>query len=196
VFNKHTKLLTRSGYLLDIQNPRFDQYSMGDIAYGLSRQFRYGGALGDYTVAQHSVLVAKCVFDNWPGGRGLQNALKYAMLHDASEAFIRDIPSPAKHLLPDYIKMETRLMDVILGEEVVGRPSIVKEADYNVCVAEANFFAGGRIDIDELFPPPEHIMKVDTEALHHLWGMDESVKEFMGRWHTIDWPETDEEVTW
>ena len=61
-----------------------------DIAQGLSRRFRFGGQSPiDYTVAQHSVEVARVCWEN------VELAL-WGLLHDAAEAYLPDWQRPVK----------------------------------------------------------------------------------------------------
>jgi hypothetical protein len=64
---------------------------------------RYGGHCSKfYSVAEHSVLVAKLMdFYTGDGFEGL--------MHDASEAYLSDVPSPIKKILPDWGKIEDRV---------------------------------------------------------------------------------------
>jgi len=101
-----------------------DQVDIIDIAHSLSMQCRFGGhARRFYSVAQHSVHVADLVNNS--------DLSLAALLHDASEAYMVDLPKPIKELLPDYVKMENRVMSAI-GEKF-GIPKekfdSVKEAD-------------------------------------------------------------------
>lgn len=76
-----------------------------DIAHALSMQPRFGGHLPVfYSVAQHCVEVAKSV------GNEIRLA---ALLHDASEAYLIDVPRPVKDQLPNYREIEDNLMGVI-----------------------------------------------------------------------------------
>ena len=94
-----------------------------DIAQVLSRAPRWGGhSKRPYSVAAHCLFVAKLV----------PRELKLnALLHDASEAYIGDMPSPFKALLPDYKKVERRIMGAVattFGLKYLDDPRI-KEAD-------------------------------------------------------------------
>lgn len=99
---------TVSGRLVDPINPSMNDISIEDIAWALSRIPRFAGHTTcqiPYNVAQHSVhvslLVQKHVSENWehyPELRSISDIVLKALLHDAHEAYIGDIPSPIKHL--------------------------------------------------------------------------------------------------
>lgn len=115
---------TYSGIYIDVMDPKVDMILLDDIAHGLSHVCRYAGQIGNfYSVAQHSVYVSSLISDK-------QLQLD-ALLHDATEAYLQDIPSPIKANLPDYRKMETRLMSVIAKKFGVQYPFLyrVKWAD-------------------------------------------------------------------
>lgn len=74
------------------------------IAHALGQLARYNGHCSTlYTVGEHSLLVA-----------GLMSELKLGdpfegLLHDAAEAYLRDISTPWKQLLPDSVAVEDGL---------------------------------------------------------------------------------------
>lgn len=82
-----------------------------DIAHHLSQQSRHGGACLVYlSVAQHCVMVY-----DWLAKGGHHPAVCYAgLLHDAEEAYLRDIPRPIKHLdwMRPYRDLSERVRDV------------------------------------------------------------------------------------
>lgn len=182
------KILTRSGRLLDLVDPRPEDISIEDIAHGLSRQVRYGGHLGDYTVAQHCFAVARCIHDNWPGAphHGLVEALRHALLHDASEAYIRDMPTPAKKLMPDYREVEARLEAAIYSRFGVSGDwaDMVKEVDASLCGAEARLFLDGvRDDVEELFPSPT--VPVEPSCIRTFWAPDRARAAYLALWASL-----------
>ena len=94
-------LQTRSGIQFTPKNPQPDQIDIDDIAHSLSMQVRYCGHLEMfYSVAQHSVLCSLIV--------AKEHAL-CALLHDATEAYMGDLPSPIKRLLPGFQELEEKI---------------------------------------------------------------------------------------
>lgn len=130
---------TFSGQYVNVFDPDPDTILIEDIAHALSQQCRFGGHLPEfYSVAQHSVL---CVVAVPP-----EHALA-ALLHDAGEAYMLDIPSPIKNRLPDYKKYEDNLMQVIakkfgfqypLHEEVKKTDKMLLEKEWRKLMIEIN----------------------------------------------------------
>src|SRR5215218_211560 len=90
-------LQTVSGRWVNPFDPDPAQIDAGDIARALANQCRFGGhSRVFYSVAQHSVLVSELV--EAPGG-GVQDAFA-ALMHDATEAYLGDMPHPLKHRSP------------------------------------------------------------------------------------------------
>lgn len=123
-------LLTWSGLHLDVLDPQPDQINILDIAHGLANECRFAGQCRVfYSVGQHSVLASQNVSKS--------HALE-ALLHDAAEAYIKDIPSPLKALLPEYRAIEERLARVIryrFGLPMTLSPE-VKQADLRLLATE------------------------------------------------------------
>ena len=98
-------ILTNSGKHPDFLDPRPEEIEIFDIAVSLSRECRFSGQCREfYSVAQHSVLASRIV----PEAFALE-----ALLHDATEAFLRDLSTPLKDLLSEYARIERRLDRVI-----------------------------------------------------------------------------------
>lgn len=99
-------ILIHSGILFDVFNPRLEDIKIEDIAHSLSNVCRYGGHSPKfYSVAQH------CVICSYEEGSVLEK-LEF-LLHDASEAYLADMPRPIKRNMPNYIEMEDGLLELI-----------------------------------------------------------------------------------
>jgi len=91
--------------------------SIQDIALALSNTCRYGGHVRmHYSVAEHSCRLTQFVSDEF----------KFeALMHDAAEAYVCDIPAPLKQYLPRYQKIEARVHAVVAN--TFGLPTSVSE---------------------------------------------------------------------
>lgn len=110
-----------------------EMIDLKDIAHALSLVCRFAGHINQfYSVAEHSINVAHLVPDHLK----LQ-----ALLHDATEAYICDIPTPFKRQLPQYEAMECELHEAIsqhFGIDPVLAPE-VKKADRIMLMTERDF---------------------------------------------------------
>lgn len=103
--NEPQCIRTYSGLYMNVFDPKPEMICIEDIAHALSHQCRFAGHTKRfYSVAQHSVLCALQVDDKYR----LQ-----ALMHDASEAYLLDIPRPIKIHLAGYKEMEDRMMALI-----------------------------------------------------------------------------------
>jgi len=124
---------TVSGKYVNVFEPTPDMICIEDIAHALSNQCRFGGHLPRfYSVAEHSLNCSYLIDDP---------ELKLeALMHDASEAYLLDIPSPIKKNLTNYKQIEDGLMKVIFEKFGLSYPlhEKVKEVDAIVLQTEWN----------------------------------------------------------
>src|SRR4029078_7608147 len=77
--------------------PAAQRRAAGDIARPLANQCRFGGHCRVfYSVAQHSVIVSQLVEER---GGDVEDSFA-ALMHDASQAYLGDMPHPLKHRSP------------------------------------------------------------------------------------------------
>lgn len=131
----HNYVTTYSGKKLNFLDPNPDDILLEDIIHHLSMICRYnGGPKYHYSVAQHSIAVAKLVYDM---SKDKKKALS-ALFHDASEAYICDIPRPVKPKLIGYKKIETNLSNVIYKKFNIQTPNgIILFIDKHIVATEA-----------------------------------------------------------
>lgn len=131
---------TATGKRFFIDRPEFD---IQDITHALAHQCRYTGHTKQfYSVAEHSILVSRIVED-----LGLGNPFE-GLMHDAAEAYLSDIASPWKVLLPDYKKLEARIETPL--REWAGVPAVlsdgIKRADWLALFIEARHLLPSRAE--------------------------------------------------
>ena len=118
-------------------DPREEDIDIKTIAHSLSNQCRFGGhSKMFYSVAQHCVECAHVAMNkDWDDKRCLK-----VLLHDASEAYIVDVPRPLKKLLPDYMPIESRIQKVIYAKFGIdpSEDEDIKLIDNTMLVTEAS----------------------------------------------------------
>lgn len=90
-------------------DPQPDEIDINDIAHALAMLCRFGGhCLRFYSVAEHSVLLSHAV----PPEHAL-----WALLHDATEGYLVDMPRPIKAFLPGYKEAEAGIVRAVIEYE-------------------------------------------------------------------------------
>lgn len=165
--SKHAEVLTVSGGFYNLLEPELNQISILDIAHSLSNICRFGGhSRVFYSVAQHSVLVSMTVRDQ----------LQFdALLHDAAEALVGDVPKPLKLLLPDYQVIEKKIESALFANFGIAYPlaSEIKIADKRVLHTELRDLTSSEPaewdDLKDFSPLPERIVPLDPTRARNLF---------------------------
>ena len=131
-------ILTHAGLYVNPLDLQPEQVLTEDIAHALSNQCRYTGHTETfYSVGEHVVRCTRWLREQ---GAPLED-LRWCLMHDASEAYLVDIPRPLKvdpYFGKAYRGAEDRAMRVIC--DVYGlphkMPDAVKEADMKLLATE------------------------------------------------------------
>lgn len=150
-------------------SPKPSQVHLADIAQGLSMKCRYNGqALQFYSVAEHSVLLSRHFADT--------ALAKWALFHDAAEAYLPDVPRPIKQHLTGFALIETNVMHAICKkfDLPIDEPFEVKRADTAILADEMQRLMA--------HPPadwylPEPPLGVEIEG----WLPEEARERFLNR---------------
>lgn len=130
---KDAWIQTYTGKRFTPTNPNYKDINIEDIAHSLSMQCRFSGHVKRfYSVAQHSVLVSYIC--------NHEDAF-WGLMHDASEAYLVDVPSPLKRSgqFGAYIEFETQMQLAICKrfDLPILEPVSVKKADTLLLSTEA-----------------------------------------------------------
>lgn len=200
-------LETVTGKVVNVIEPSPDQICIDDIGWGLSRMPRFCGHTiteVPYNVAQHSVFVGREVYniltntEEYPelmeffhDIAGISNSpihvietVMMAVLHDASEIYTGDIPSPVKQIPELRVivkKVEHKLMSAIyqafnLPEPTELQEKIIKHADKIAQKIEAHAFMQSR---GNHWPNMPHISLEKLQKFESPKKALESYHEFM-----------------
>ena len=121
-------------------NPQKHEILIEDIAHALAMTCRFGGHIDRfYSVAEHSVRAS------WLAPRYLRLV---ALLHDAEEAYVPDVPRPIKMELPQVQELYKPLNKAIMDKYEVGAYDELemKEIDDRLCITEAQAMGVWRED--------------------------------------------------
>jgi 5'-deoxynucleotidase YfbR-like HD superfamily hydrolase len=174
-------LQTVSGRFVNPFDPEPDQLDAGDIARALANVCRFGGhARSFYSVAQHSVIVSELVEAR---GGDAEDAFA-ALMHDATEAYLGDMPHPIKHRSPlgaafkaaeDHLEAAIRARFAIRADV----PEI-KRVDRALLATERRAFSTEGWHWPEL----DGVEPLDIELTG--WAPDEAADAFARRFAALD----------
>lgn len=161
-------------------DPRPDDFTIDDVAHGLSNICRYTGACHRrYSVAEHSVLITRWVRKH---GGSYEEQLS-ALLHDAPEALsgFGDVARPAKQLAPIIKATEENIWRKAVAPKYglpIELPAIVHEADNRVIADE---MGQNMREVDPAYTDPLGVRlefwtpeQAEAEFLACYWGLIES----------------------
>ena len=145
-------MTTYSGRKFDPMQMTPGDVYIEDIAHALSLLCRGGGQLTYfYSVGQHSL---NCATEAKARGWSERQQLA-CLLHDASEAYMSDVPRPFKQHLSDYISHEKTLLDIVYTKYLGSRldekeEKKVKEIDDDMLYYDLKILLRG---VSEEAPP-------------------------------------------
>lgn len=168
---------TYSGGKFHILDPRQDEINIVDIGHALSMMCRFTGHVRRfYSVAEHCWHASHIV--------PAEDAL-WALMHDASEAYIADINRPLKHFTPvgpSYMKVEDKVMKAICKKFGMDpeQPASVHKADGMMLYAEK----------EQLMPPMSWETKwtADEEPAQvkiRCWKSEIAEAAFLSRFYEL-----------
>ncbi|MBE2320808.1 HD family hydrolase [Solirubrobacter sp. CPCC 204708] len=173
-------LQTVSGRFVNPFDPDPEQLDPHDIARALANVCRFGGHCRPfYSVAQHSVIVSELVEAR---GGDVEDVFA-ALMHDASEAYLGDMPHPIKHRSPlgAAFKEAEGHLEGVLRERFAIKSDVpdIKRVDRALLATERRTLSGESWDWPEL----EGVEALDLELV--AWPPDEAERAFLARFDAL-----------
>ena len=174
-------LQTVSGRRVNPFDPDLEQIDPGDIANALANLCRFGGHCRPfYSVAQHSVIVSELVEAR---GGDAEDAFA-ALMHDATEAYLGDMPHPIKHrseLGAAFREAEHRLEEQLRARfRIKSDVPEIKRVDRALLATERRSFSA------ENWHWPELEGVEPLELTLTAWSPEEAAREFAKRYAELD----------
>jgi hypothetical protein len=174
-------LQTVSGRWVNPFDPDPEQLDIDDIARALGNLCRFGGhSRVFYSVAQHSVIVSRLVEER---GGDVEDAFA-ALMHDATEAYLGDMPHPLKHrsaLGAAFREAEKDLERTIQARFRI-KPDVpeIKRVDRALLATERRIFSGENWHWPEL----DGVEPLDLDV--QAWPPAEAARAFAERYAELD----------
>ena len=171
---------TLSGRRVNPLDPAPDDIDPSDIARALAHTCRFGGhSKAFYSVAQHSAIVCDLL-----EARGASpDELMAALLHDASEAYLGDLPHPIKHRseLGAAFRAAEKHLEAVIAErfDLPDAAARIKPLDRALLATERRTFS----EVTWHWPELDGAEELDLEI--EPWLPDRAEAEFLRRYERI-----------
>jgi hypothetical protein len=174
-------LQTISGRFVNPLDPDLDQIDIGDITRALANTCRFGGHCRSfYSVAQHSVIVSELVEQRG----GDPEDVFAALMHDAAEAYLGDMPHPLKHrsALGEAFRAAEAHLEQAIHKRFGIKPDVpeIKRADRALLATERRALSAE----DWHWPELEGVEPLDLQLT--AWSPDEAAVKFQARYEQLD----------
>ena len=186
---------TFTGRQFFLADPKEEDLCLEDFAHALARVCRYTGHGEFYSVAQHCVLASEMAELFY--GRKDPLLPSRMLIHDVSEAYLNDISSPLKSLLPDYRRLEDKLEHVIeraVGVKFTGIP-VVKEIDLRMLVTERPIIFNDAVPLwvaatssVPRFEKPNGMTEHEWNLKWYGWPPEQAEEAFLERFRSLFQP--------
>lgn len=161
-----------SGKPFHFLEPREEEVDIDDVAHTLSLLCRFGGHCKKfYSVAEHSVRCSWEVSDEF--------ALE-ALLHDATEAYLVDMPRPIKYAMPQYKEFEDKI-DIVVRKKFGLPEKMSKE----VHLIDNVLLATERRDLMKESEKPWNWLPDPLDYEITPWTPGIAQSEFINRYHEL-----------
>lgn len=144
-------------------SPEINKIHITDIAHALSLTCRGNGHVKTFfSVGQHCIF---CALEAKARGYS-KRVILACLVHDASEAYMSDVPTPFKKYLKEYVKMEENLLKLIytkfLGSELTAEEELlVKQIDSDMLYYDMSVLLNEKSDL----PAPSMKSRFSYEVL-------------------------------
>jgi hypothetical protein len=163
---------TYTGRKFDVLSPRAEDVSFVDVAHALAHQCRFNGHTKQfYSVAHHCVIMSREIPPEF--------AL-YALLHDAGEAYIGDIPQPVKACLSEIRAIEEGVLAAVY--EAAGIRSLDEEAERLVRLYDLKMLLTERQQLMGEPPEPWALDSLNIEPINIRISCEPDFEIYKGRY--------------
>lgn len=172
---------TYSGNRFYALDPRPEDINELDIAHGLAKTCRFSGQCDKYySVAQHSVVMADWLLSHTND----YELVLWALLHDAAEAYVTDVPRPIKKALPEYRAIEDKILETIAVAYGLsaGVPQKVKELDKHIVADEALYL----FDTEVPWVNNYNLVGIPEWWILPTWDWERAKTEWLSRMNMIN----------
>lgn len=164
----------------DFVNLEESVVAIEDIAYHLSAIPRFTGAINtnfSCSVAEHSL---RCAIYAEEVLGVEKSILPHYLLHDAAEAYMNDIATPVKALIPQYKELEQKVQDIIMRklglwdeEWLYTHPQhdLCKRVDHIALIYEGRFYTTAQ-EWPERFRVEQEEWNISDKDLDDMFDID------------------------